>query len=168
MTDTLPTALDDTPVTAEQLAHVLGVTARWVREQAEAGTFPRLARGRYALGRAIRAYVDAQRARERPADVDGDKARLERARADRMELMVAEKRGVLRDVATVERAVEEFIRTERQNLLALAAQHADILAAELGADPGRTLHALQGIIREHLTRESQRGFALAERLEGAA
>lgn len=161
-------SLDDLPVTAEQLGAILGVTARWVREQAEAGTFPRLARGRYALGRSIRTYVASLKARERPTEVTDDKARLEKGRADRMELMVAEKRGQLRDVATVERAVEEFIRTERANLLALPAQFADTTAAELGVEVGLVLRVLEGMIRQHLTREAERAFTLAERLEGAA
>ncbi len=161
-------SLSDQLVTARELAAVLGIGARRVHQLAEATVFPMVGRSQYPLGRCVQAYIESCKAKERPAGELNARARIENARADKLELHNARLRGILRDVATVERAIEEWTRTERANLLALPAQFADTMAAELGVDVGLVLRVLQAMIRQHLARESERAFTLAERLEGAA
>lgn len=76
-------------VTDAQLAAILGVSARRVRQLAETGALERVARGRFELGPSIRALLEhaagngseLQRARTRKVRADADLAELEFAKA---------------------------------------------------------------------------------------
>jgi len=80
----------------------------------------------------------------------GDRARLDRIRADRADLQLAVERGELVDRAETERQTFARARAERDAWLGWVSRAAAIVAGETGADPAATFAVLDRLTREHL------------------
>lgn len=85
-----------TLVTDAELAELLGVSARRVRQMAEIGTLERTERGRYELGASIRALLD--HAAGTGSELQKERTRKVRADADMAEMELALRRGELAHV----------------------------------------------------------------------
>ncbi|MDM0113514.1 hypothetical protein QTI66_15245 [Variovorax sp. J22R133] len=104
-------------VTTGELASILGVSERRVRQLAELGTLERLERGRYRLGASIRALID---------EAGGSGSALNRARTSKLQaeaemaqLELAKARGEVAPIDTFARAqahVATIIRTGMLNI----------------------------------------------------
>lgn len=79
------------------LAKLFNITERRVQQLARDGVIPKAERGKYDLVECTRAYIKflQQALDETKPDPNSDRTRLERARADKMELEVQEARGEL-------------------------------------------------------------------------
>lgn len=116
---------------ATELAALLDVSARRVRELAAEGVFPRAAGGRYAVLPCAHAFIASLRSREkaRPAldpqvvaaALDGrqQRARLAKLQADRVELEIQRERGRLVDAESIKVAYVTLITQARNRLLAV-------------------------------------------------
>ncbi|MGH8086329.1 MAG: hypothetical protein ACREPV_13820 [Lysobacter sp.] len=104
---------------AAQLATLLGLSARRIRELAEAGVIPR-ARGRYPVADAVAAYCANLRevAAGRRGDGDGgealdlaaERAKLARSQREAVELKLARDRGQLVDATAVRLGFSTMVR----------------------------------------------------------
>lgn len=109
---------------AAALAGLLGLSARRVRELAEAGTIPRAAGGRYPTVAAVQAY--AARLREQAAgrlgddgeglDLTAERAALARAQRLHVELRMAKDRGELVDAEAVRLQFSAMVRAASSQL----------------------------------------------------
>lgn len=136
----------------------LGLSAARVSQLVEKG-LPVEPNGRVHLGRGRAWYVaniDANRRRGGGAEVSprGARAELDRTRADREALKLAQERGQLVDRETVERQTFTRSRAERDAWLGWVGRAATTLAAETGSDAAATFAALDRLVREQLA-----GFA---------
>jgi len=116
--------------TADQLAVLLQMSSRRVRELAAEGLFPRAA-GRYAVLPCVHAYIADLRTRERAkpgpdplvvaAALDGrqQRARLAKLQADRVELEIQRERGQLVDAEAIKIAYVTLVTQARNRLLAV-------------------------------------------------
>jgi predicted transcriptional regulator of viral defense system len=57
-------------ISSKDLAGILGVTTRRIRQLTQNGVFPQVARGKYVLGEAMRSYISHPQERAREAAVD--------------------------------------------------------------------------------------------------
>lgn len=87
----------ETLVSDVELAAVVGVSARRIRQLAEAGALERVDRAKYALGPSVRALLD--NAAGTGSAIQRERTRLVKAQADRAEIKVAIAR---REVAPIE------------------------------------------------------------------
>lgn len=114
--------MDDT-VTAGELADLLGVDARTVRDLAARGLAQRAGRGRYALRASVRAYVASLRetasGRAGSASLTAERAREATSRADLLALRVAAARRELVPAAEVEAEWSAVMRGIQARMLAL-------------------------------------------------
>jgi phage terminase Nu1 subunit (DNA packaging protein) len=114
-------------LTSRQLADLLGVTDRTLRELAERGIVVRQSyRGPYDVAVSIANYcahlrgVAAGRGgEERVASLTGERARLAAAQADLAAIKIAKERGELLDAAEVEMEWTSVLRSVRSRLLAI-------------------------------------------------
>ena len=114
----------DTEVSTSELACVLGITARYVRQLTEDGQLEKIKQGRYALCASVQKYIDSREA------VTEDDAKLEKAkRAAEVTLKTSkahiakmeadELRGKMHRSEDVEAMTADLIYTIRGSLLAL-------------------------------------------------
>ncbi len=118
--------IDDRPVSLEELAGVLGVNKRNLQNFVERGILVRVGRGRFPLGKSIRAYCDSLR--ETAANRDhfrvgtglaAERERIAREQADALEMKNAAMRGELLRAADVESQWADILRMVRSGFLAL-------------------------------------------------
>lgn len=142
------------PVVAEtcsatQLATLLGLSARRVRELAEAGTIPR-ERGRYPVAGAVAAYCANLRevAAGRRGDTEGgealdlaqERAMLARSQRQAVELKLERERGTLVEAGVVERHFVGLVTAARNRLRGVPtlaksrAPHLDVHTIEILED----------------------------------
>jgi phage terminase Nu1 subunit (DNA packaging protein) len=117
-------SLETRTITSKDLASILGVTTRRIRQLTQEGVFPRVARGKYVLGEAMRAYIShlqtkAKEAVVDPKDLKKELTRLRRAQADKTELEVKEYRGELHRAEDVEDVWTEMLSNFRARALAV-------------------------------------------------
>ena len=114
----------DTEVSSSELACVLGITARYVRQLTEDGQLEKIKQGRYALCASVQKYIDSREA------VTEDDAKLEKAkRAAEVTLKTSkahiakmeadELRGKMHRSEDVEAMTADLIYSIRGSLLAL-------------------------------------------------
>ena len=111
----------DTLVTDAELAALAGISARRVRQLAEAGTLERVGRNEYAIGASIRALM--QDAAGKGSALQRERTRLLKAQADKAELDLLEARGLVASVKDFERVQTHsalHIRTTLRNIPARA------------------------------------------------
>ena len=145
-----------------QLADLLGLSDRTVRELAARDVLPRTGRGRFDTRLAVRRYT--AHLREQAAGrgngdsaamgaVTAERLREARERADKIALQNAKARGEMVPAADVERAWSEVLRDIRARMLAVPAR----CMARLGR-----LTAAEGQIIEQEVRDALKGAADAD------
>lgn len=113
---TIASASPDTIVRDTDLAALAGVSARRIRELAEAGTLERIERGRYLLGPSIRALLDAASNSGVSAELNRERVRKVRADANRAELDYAIAKREVAPLQEMQRAMEVAFATVRANM----------------------------------------------------
>lgn len=130
-----PANLWPTECSAAELAALLGIGPRRLRELAELRVVPRTPRGRYPFAEAVAAYaahlreVAAGRAAE-VRDPDGgevldlatERARLAKAQREHVELRMARERGELVDAQTVRLGYASQVTAARNRLLGVPSE----------------------------------------------
>lgn len=118
--------VDDKPVSLDELAGVLGVHKRKLQTAVDRGTFVRVTRGKYALGKSIRTYCDYLREVAGNRDhfrlgtgLAAERERIARHQADNLEMKNAAMRGELIPAKDVEAQWSDIMRLVRSGMLAL-------------------------------------------------
>lgn len=138
-------------VSQAELASVLGITSRTIRELTRQGVIPRNATtGRYVLGDAVPAYCaycrgKAGRDPSEALDYNKERARYTQAQADRAQLRYDRERGNLVEAEAFGLAWEHVLVPLRQGVLDLE----ETLPPELA---GRDAHAMREIIGREVRR----------------
>ena len=111
---------DSRVVKAEYLARRIGVAPMTVSKLASEGTVTRVGRGRYLLWPSVLTYCGRLRkgSSGRDTELAKQRARLEKVRADRGELVLDKEFGRLVDVAEIEATVIASYTAIRQTALA--------------------------------------------------
>lgn len=171
-----PAAIVPDTCSAAQLAALLGIGARRVRELAEAGVIPRAPRGRYSTGAAVAAYAMHLRevaAGRRGGSGDGEtldlaqeRALLARSQREAVELKLARDRGELVNAHEVRIAFAGMVTAARNRLRGLASaakgriptlSTRDVEEIERLVDHALTeLAEGAGSLHDHLSRHRQR------------
>jgi phage terminase Nu1 subunit (DNA packaging protein) len=127
--------MNEIEVSAKDLAKVIGVKDRTVREFADRGLVIRAGRGRYRLVESVRAYCDHLRAtaagrggEDEAKTLTSERTRLAREQADQTALKNAALRRDLVPAAEVERAWSEILRRVRSGCLAIPSRVRQALA----------------------------------------
>lgn len=148
-----------TAATAEELAHLLGITSRQVQRLAKAGILPRSARGSYDLAAGVQAWGAYLSQGKATAELGSERRRLTSAQAYRAEIENKRIDGQLFLAADVEIVVSAAMTVVAAGLDSLGGRLAAELAAE--SDPG--------VIRQRLLRETRQiRAAAADRLQNLA
>lgn len=119
---------------ATEIAKLLMLSERRVRQLVEQGVLPKEERGRYALVPCIQAYIKFLRDRAIGGDISeagDDKARLLKAKADIAEMQAKETAGVLVRTEQVEQVWTEAVSRFRQRVLAVPSKAAPLTAVEV-------------------------------------
>lgn len=118
--------IDDRPVTLEELAGVFGVHKRNLQTAVDRGVLIRIARGKYPLGKSIRAYCEFLRDTAGSRDhfrvgtgLAAERERIARQQADALEMKNAAMRGELLPAKDVESQWADILRMIRSGMLAL-------------------------------------------------
>ncbi len=121
--------IEEVEVSGRDLAGAFGVSERTIRELADRGIITKVARARYHLLAATKAYtahlreVSAGRGGEAASlDLTQERARLAREQADAQELKNATARGELVRADAVAAEWSDAIRLMRSNMLAVPAR----------------------------------------------
>lgn len=127
---TAPAELDlkTLEVTDAQLAKLLDVSARRVRQLAEQGTLERVAPGRFCLGDAVQALID--QAGGAGSEFQKQRTRKITADADRAELELAIARKDVAPVKDMEDAMDQFVGLVRTNMLHIPVRVTSMLLGE--------------------------------------
>lgn len=146
-------------VTQKQLAGILGLTTRQVRNLEAAG-IPHRAEGNtklYPLPGAVQWYrdraVETALAEAQSTDYDEAKAREMKARADKAELEVARLRGELIHVDDLEALLSAPLSQMRARLLALPGR----IAGALPMQPADALELIEPIVYEFMEELAEDG-----------
>ncbi|SEI86955.1 Phage DNA packaging protein, Nu1 subunit of terminase [Azotobacter beijerinckii] len=106
-------------VTGDDLAALVGVTARHIRRFAEAGKIERTGRNRYRLGQAIPALLEEMAGGDKAAELTAERVRKIRAEATMAELELAKAKGLVAPLEQMERAWRHQCTLIRTNMLNL-------------------------------------------------
>lgn len=110
----------ETLVTDAELAALVGVSARRIRQLAESGTLERAERGRYQLGPAVRALLE--QASGSGSELQRERIRKLRADADLAELELAKQRGEVAPIEEAEAVWGRFCGILRTNMMQIPAR----------------------------------------------
>ncbi len=118
--------VDDKPVSLDELASVLGVHKRSLQTAIDRGVLLRVTRGKYPLGKSIRAYCEHLREVAGNRDhfrvgtgLAAERERIARHQADNLEMKNAAMRGELIPAKDVEAQWSDILRMLRSGMLAL-------------------------------------------------
>lgn len=124
----------DKDLTPADMASLLGVTTRTLRDLAERGLVEKRGRGRYALS-SVTIYIEHLRGvasgrgdEQHVFDLTRERARLAKEQADAQELKNAAFRGDLVQVEEVKREWADVLRTVRAKILAVPSRARQSLA----------------------------------------
>ena len=121
-----------------ELADLLGISARRVQQYAEDGVIVKAAHGQYVLRESVRRYCESLResasGRNAPADERAEKTRLLKFQADMMELKLAEASGQFLRRDEVEMVIAEGIASARSEFMASARELKKLLDKKHGID----------------------------------
>jgi phage terminase Nu1 subunit (DNA packaging protein) len=123
---------------ADELAEILGISPRRIRQLAEDGTVKNLAHGRYDLVASVRGYIEF---RERsamaagPEDYERERTLLTRAKREEAEVRTALLVGTAGDMGILREIMCDLILRARNKLLGIPATYAGQLASE--TDPNQ-------------------------------
>lgn len=147
----------ETEVSTSELACVLGITARYIRQLTEDGILEKIKQGRYALCASVQRYIDSRET------MPEDEAKLEKAkRAAEVTLKTSkahiakmeadELRGKMHRAEDVEAMTADMIYTVRGSLLALPGRLAvDATAAETPAEAAEIIRREVSLLMQELT-----------------
>lgn len=147
----------ETEVSTSELACVLGITARYVRQLTEDGALEKIRQGRYMLCASVQKYIDSRGAESK------DEAKLERDRkaaevvlktskAHIAKLEADELRGRMHRSEDVEALTADLIYTIRSSLLALPGRLAvDVAAVETPAEAAEVIRKEVALLMQELT-----------------
>jgi phage terminase Nu1 subunit (DNA packaging protein) len=138
---------------AIDLARLIGVTDRTVRELAKKGIVVKAGRGLYRVEASVLGYCNHLReiaaGRSDAPSLTGQRIRLAKEQADAQALKNAALRGELVDAAAVDREWQEIVRAVRSRMLAIPSRLQHLTAADVSA--------LDREIRDALTELSHDG-----------
>lgn len=111
------------------IARFLNLTERRVQQLARDGIIPKADKGKYDLVRCVQHYVQYLQERaygngDTAHDTHHERARLIKAQADKTELEVAEMRGQLMPIETIEHDWMQHVSSCRMRLLAIPSKSA--------------------------------------------
>ncbi|MCI8526853.1 MAG: hypothetical protein HFF17_13270 [Oscillospiraceae bacterium] len=147
----------DTEVSTSELACVLGITARYVRQLTEDGQLEKVKQGRYMLCASVQKYIDSREA------VTEDEVKLEKAkRAAEVTLKTSkahiakmeadELRGKMHRSEDVEAMTADLIYTIRGSLLALPGRLAiDVAAVKTPAEAAEVIRRGVTLLMQELS-----------------
>ena len=147
----------ETEVSTSELACVLGITARYVRQLTEDGQLEKIKQGHYALCASVQKYIDSREA------VTEDDAKLERAKRTAEVTLKASKahiakmeadelRGKMHRSEDVEAVTADLIYTLRGSLLALPGRLAvDVAAVKTPAEAAEVIRREVALLMQELS-----------------
>lgn len=153
-----PTGREAASITKSELARRLGLTAGRISHLLKRG-MPELPNGRIDWEAARAWYLDNTDPARRKATVQapltadaprGATAELNRVRAEREALKLAQDREQLVDREAVERETFTRARAERDAWIGWVGPASAAIAAELGAEPAAAYATLDRLVRAHL------------------
>lgn len=150
----------DTEVSTTELACVLGITGRRIRQMAEDGQLEKLGTGKFNLCDCVQAYQKIlTRVIPNEEDVKIEKSRrkaevtLKASKAEIARLEVAELKGQMHRSEDVAALTEDLIYTIRGALLAMPGRMAvDVVGAETAAEASEIIRAEVYKVMEELAR----------------
>jgi len=147
----------DTEVSTSELACVLGITARYVRQLTEDGQLEKVKQGRYALCDSVQRYISSKEAVSED-DAKLDKAKkaaevtLKTSKAHIAKMEADELRGKMHRSEDVEAMTEDMIYTIRGSLLALPGRLAvDVAAVKSPAEAAEVIRREVALLMQELT-----------------
>lgn len=114
-------------VSGEELATLLGVEVRTIRNLAAAGTITRLDRNQYPLAESIRGIIAVAKKSSRNSVLEKEQAALLAGRRKLVELRLAEEERRLIEISEAESVLDDIVGTFRSGL--------DSLAPRISRDP---------------------------------
>ena len=147
----------DTEVSTSELACVLGITARYVRQLTEDGLLEKIKQGRYALCASVQKYIDSREA------VTEDDAKLEKikrsaevtlkhSKAQIAKMEADELKGKMHRSEDVEAMTADLIYTIRGSLLALPGRLAvDVAAVKTPAEAAEVIRKEVAMLMQELS-----------------
>jgi len=141
--------------TVDVIAKLLNLTPRRVQQLADEGVIPRPVRGQYHLVRAIQGYVIYLQGKVQARGSE-HKQRLDAAKAEERELLLAIRRGSYILIEKVNSMFFAQARVARNALMSLADKLAPLLAIE--SDTARCHQIIADAVRE-LCEDISRGIA---------
>lgn len=130
------------------LARLLGITDRRVRQLTNEGVIKRRPEGDYDLTQSIQAYYEFKLMPDEEVDYNIEKALHERAKRELAELELARQRGKVHAASDVEAVMTDMLTNLRSNLLALPTKLAGTLAQR---DQAYIAGVLEAEIEDRLT-----------------
>lgn len=147
----------ETEVSTSELACVLGITARYVRQLTEDGQLEKIKQGRYALCASVQKYIDSREVAPED-DVKLERAKraaevtLKTSKAHIAKLEADELRGRMHRSEDVEALTADLIYTIRSSLLALPGRLAvDVAAVETPAEAAEVIRKEVALLMQELT-----------------
>ena len=143
--------IPETTLPTRQVAALLGMTTRRVRQLAGDGIIPRAARGRFRLIAAVQGYCRylISLGGEPGGELDADRRRLLRAKADLAEMEADRMRGTAIPTDEVDEAWQPLAVVARQRLLGVPTKAAPVVASE--ADPAACHRIIAALIKDALS-----------------
>jgi phage terminase Nu1 subunit (DNA packaging protein) len=87
------------PIRQKEMAEILGLTARYIRDLESQGVISRLENGKYSIPDTVQAFIAFKAKTPEDADLLQERTRLVKAQADRKELDLERARGEVLDTA---------------------------------------------------------------------
>ncbi len=148
----------ETEVSTTELACVLGITGRRVRQLAEDGVFDKADKGRFVLADAVQRYI-ANSSRQAPSEEDAKlekgkrqaEVTLKMSKAQIAKLEMQELQGKMHRSEDVKAMTEDLIYTIRSGLMALPGRLAvDVSAAKTPAEASEIVRKEVALLMEEL------------------
>jgi len=142
-------------ITARYLAEILGITERRVNQISnEKKIFTRDLNGKYQVVECVAAYYkEKYLPASRNIDYEEEKARHERAKREKQELLLAKMKGELHEAATVENVLTNMLVTFRTRMLGVPTKIAPTLIGQKNIS--KITDIIDREIREVLTELSE-------------
>ena len=147
--------LETLAVSSTKLAELLRMPLPNLSKMGQSGELPRIGRGLWPLEQALGTYIDALKVRARyqpqgklAEKLLDDKMRLDRAKAEKAELEVAQMRADLVDANEARQAWQDMVIDIRSRLEGVPAKASLLVAGE--DDPVEIERKLKGLMRDAL------------------
>lgn len=149
----------DTEVSTTELACVLGITGRRIRQLAEDGQLDKVGKGTFNLAASVQRYISGlsrQTASEEDAKMDKGKRQaevmLKSAKAEMARLEMKELQGKMHRSEDVKAMTEDLVYTIRSALMALPGRLAvDVCAAQTAAEASEIVRKEVALVMRELS-----------------